>query len=39
MIAKLGHQKYENKEFSDLDIDVYSTKRPAYTRGKGFKDS
>ena len=39
MIAKLGHQKFENNEFSDLDIDVYSTKRPAYTRGKGFKNS
>jgi len=39
MIAKLGHKKFENGEFSDLDIDVYSTKRPAYTRGKGFKNS
>ncbi len=39
MIAKLGHKKFESSEFSDLSIDVYSTKRPAYTRGKGFKNS
>lgn len=39
MIAKLGHKKFESSEFSDLGIDVYSTKRPAYTRGKGFKNS
>jgi len=39
MIAKLGHKKFESSEFSDLSIDAYSTKRPAYTRGKGFKNS
>lgn len=39
MIAKLGYKKYENGEYSDLDIDAYSTNRSSYTRGKGFKNN
>ncbi len=37
MIAKLAYEYFENNEFSDLDVDVYSTKRNSYIRGKGFK--
>ncbi len=37
MIAKLAYKYFENSEFSDIEVDVYSTKRPSYTRGKGFK--
>lgn len=35
MIAILGHKKFLNKEYSDLELDVYSTKRKGYRRGKG----
>lgn len=37
MIARLAAEKFANNEFSDLEVDVYSTKRSSYTRGKGFK--
>ncbi len=39
MIAALGYQKYINEEFADMDIEVYSTKRRQYVRGKGFRQS
>ncbi|NIS08678.1 MAG: tRNA (adenosine(37)-N6)-threonylcarbamoyltransferase complex transferase subunit TsaD, partial [Candidatus Dadabacteria bacterium] len=39
MIGKLAYKYFENNEFSDLDVDVYSTKRNSYTRGKGFKEA
>ncbi len=38
MIGKLAYKYFENNEFSDLEVDVYSTKRNSYTRGKGFKE-
>lgn len=36
MIAVLGYKKFLNKEYSDLELDVYSTKRKGYRRGKGY---
>lgn len=36
MIAALGYQKYINDEISDMDLEVYSTKRTKYIRGKGY---
>lgn len=39
MIAALGYQKYINNETSDMDLEVYSTKRKKYVRGKGYSNN
>lgn len=39
MIARLAAEKFANNEFSDLEVDVYSTTRPSYIRGQGYGKS